>query len=90
MLYIRVKWFHAESEPPDPVELYYEIGQDGWAQRGIEVFFDGSLSKVTIGLKKAPIPPLEEIRSLSDFEGSEITKEEFEAVWARLAESESH
>jgi len=77
--YLFIKWIHSDSL--EPVEFYYELGNDQWASRGIEVFADGSVAGVSYGLKEAPIPVLEEVNLDPQLQGSEITEEEFEAVW---------
>ena len=77
--YLFIKWIHSDSL--EPVEFYYELGKDQWASRGIEVFADGSVAGVSYGLKEAQIPVLEEVNLDPQLPGSEITEEEFEAVW---------
>jgi Domain of unknown function (DUF6881) len=84
LIYIRVKWLH--HDPSEPTDFYYEIQEDDWAIRGIEVFADGSIQNVGHGLKEATIPTLEEINAMSDFEGMEISKDEFEVMWRKLTE----
>ncbi len=72
MLCVQVKWLH--SSPYDPVELYYEMDRNGQTHRGIEVFADGSVGKDGI---YAPIPTLDEINAIP----------EFEVAWSKLSRS---
>jgi hypothetical protein len=88
MNYIKVKWIH--SCPDDPILLYSELDAERWEKRKVEVFHDGhcgyasaSESAGSTRLGEEPIPPLVEIASDSQFEPVEITKEEFEEVWAK-------
>jgi hypothetical protein len=92
MTYIRVKWVH--SNPRYPVLLYSELDSARWEVRKVEVFVDGRRgfackeeSAGGTGLGKEPVPPLAEITADPQFEPSEITKEEFEEVWAKRHES---
>ena len=85
LTYMRVKWLH--NDPFEPNDFYYEIQEDDWAIRGIEVFADGSMENIGHGLFEAPIPSLEEIEAMADFEAMEISKDEFEIVWKKLTES---
>ena len=88
MRYIAVHW--RQSSPDYPVELYSEIDDSGCEQRKVEVFADGRrdfANKQTrsgstqLGL--APIPPLAQIATDSQFEPREISPEEFEDLWKR-------
>ena len=88
MTYIKVAWKHTKSEYP--VVLYSELDDDRWEVRKVEIFSDGRCgfasaaeSAGSTGLGEAPIPVLAEIASDSQFEPVEITKEEFEDVWAK-------
>ena len=80
--YLQIKWIH--SNPDEPVEIYYELGNDHWASRGIEFFADGTSTSVTYGLKEASIPPLEQINLDPQLQGIEVTEGEFEAAWFEL------
>jgi len=88
MKYICVKWNH--SFPDEPIWLYSELDDDRWEVRKVEVYGDsrqGYASETeyygSTGLGEVPVPPLTEIASDPEFEPAEITKEEFEEVWAR-------
>ena len=88
MLYVRIRWI--QPEPHDePVEFYYEIGENGWALRGVEVFAGGSLNAIGHGLKEAPIPSLDDLNLDSQFQGMEISRNEFEVIWGKLSTTSS-
>jgi hypothetical protein len=87
MTYIKVKWIHPHSN--EPVWLYSELDDSRWETRKVEVYADGHYgfassieSSGSTRLGDAPIPVLAEIASNPEFEPLEITKEEFEEVWA--------
>jgi hypothetical protein len=80
--YLQIKWIH--SNPHEPVEFFYELENGQWASRSIQLFADGSSSSATYGMKEAQIPALEEINLDPQLRGSEITEEEFDAVWSEL------
>jgi hypothetical protein len=88
MQYIKVVWKH--DHPNQPVLLYSELDDARWETRKVEVFRGdvlGYASKARctestmLGLE--PIPSLSEIALQPEFEPHEITKEEFEQIWAR-------
>jgi len=89
MRYTKIKWIH--DFPREPVWIYEEIDENGWEQRKIEVFPDGSLGRADKreevgGTRLAiqeKIPSLLEIGSDPQFEGNEISAEEFEAAWSK-------
>jgi len=92
MTYMRVKWKH--SLPTEPVLLYSELDGARWELRKIEVFADGrrdfaTASEATGGtrLSKEPLPTLDEIARDPQFEPTEITRAEFEEVWANRGTS---
>ena len=88
MRYFRVYWSH--EHPDEPIELYSELDEAGWETRKVEVFRNGTIgfasnseaSGSTV-LGEAPVPSLEEIASDPQFRPTQITKEEFERLWAR-------
>jgi hypothetical protein len=87
MTYIRVRWLH--DCPDEPIWLFSELDDLRCEVRKVEVFADGSQgfasSLESVGstqLGEAPVPPLSEIAAEPEFEPEEISKEEFEAVWA--------
>jgi hypothetical protein len=90
MRYIKVRWIH--SLPDEPVLLYSELDDDRWEMRKVEVFADGRCSYASatksVGstdLSLEPIPPTASIARDPQFEPFEITKQEFEDIWAKCA-----
>jgi hypothetical protein len=88
MKYMLVRWHH-ESED-EPVLLYSELDDDRWEVRKVEVYGDGRCdyanSTESTGstlLGETPIPPLAEIAAAPEFGAEEISKHEFEEVWAK-------
>lgn len=86
-MYIRVKWIH--TIPSEPIWIYSELDSGGWELRKVEVYADGTMGFAdqysSVGgssLSIEALPTVAEINSDSQFEPVEITKEEFEAVWA--------
>jgi hypothetical protein len=91
--YICVQWLH--SCPNDPLWLISELDEDRWEVRKVEIFPDGSkgyasrddeVGNTFLGL--APVPPLEEIAADPEFIPSEITRAEFETIWAARQQRE--
>lgn len=85
--YTRVAWKH--DHPEDPVMFYSELDEARWELRKIEVYRDGRVGYASdteaspgSSLGEDAMPELEEIAKDSQFEPSEITREEFEAQWA--------
>ena len=88
MKYICVKWNHKHQD--EPVLLYSELDAGRWEKRKVGVFRDGHNGFASIDesagstrLGEEPIPPLAEIASDPQFQPAEITKQEFEEVWAK-------
>lgn len=84
--YIKVLWHH--ECPEDPIELYSEVGDDGWEVRKVELYRDGRYgrassegSTASTGLSDEPIPDIAEIAALEEFTPNEISADEFETVW---------
>jgi hypothetical protein len=74
------------------VLLFSELEDDRWETRKVEVFSDGHCGYADrneehagTGLSIEPIPSLVEIAAQPQFEPYEISREEFELVWARRA-----
>jgi hypothetical protein len=91
MTYIRVKWIHSFSN--EPVLLYSELDRQGWEQRKVEIFADGSMgyadantSSMGTKLSEETIPTLIEISADPQFQPEEICGDEFELVWAKAIE----
>lgn len=90
MKFIKVKWIHKKGEENEPIWLYSEIDNSRWETRRVEVFKDNKHKSYSqkqlqeIGLLGfEPYPELEFINSQNEFEGYEITKEEFEDIWTK-------
>ena len=88
MKYVRVGWRH--QHPDEPVILYSELDDNRIEVRKVEVFRDGrcgyaSAERASGGTKLGivAVPELSEIAADPQFEPVEITRDEFEAVWAR-------
>ena len=88
MNYIKVTWTHSRAD--EPFLLYSELDEGRWEVRKVEVFADGhsgyASSTESVGssrLGDVPVPPMAEIAADSQFKPVEITKQEFEEVWAR-------
>jgi hypothetical protein len=86
--YLRVHWHH--EFPEEPVELYSEVGDDGYELRRVHIFRDGRLERADADtetpatrLSEVPISPVEEIAAQSEFSPDVIEKAEFEQVWSR-------
>ena len=88
MRYVRVRW--TSTDPSDPVLLYSELNDERWEVRKVEVYLDGSCgwasptaSSGDTMLGLVPVPELREIASDPQFDPEEISKAEFDSVWAR-------
>jgi len=88
MNYLKVRWIHSHSD--EPVLLYSELDESRWEKRKIEVFVDGHVgyasattSAGSTQLGEEPVPPMVKIADDPQFEPLEITRQEFEDVWAR-------
>jgi len=89
MKYIRLKWNH--TNPDEPVWIFSELDVDDKEVRKIECFRNGfcdvataSGSSGTAALMTLPLPDLSLlVRRDPEFIPVEITKEEFEEVWAK-------
>ncbi len=87
MIYIRVKWNHSDTR--FPVHLYSELDENRMEVRKVEVWADGRCGYAgqnevfgNTGLDKVPIPSLVKIAEDLQLEPFEISREEFELVWA--------
>ncbi len=87
MRYQRVQWH--QNSPELPRVLYSEIGDDGWEVRKVDEYANGhcdiagaeiETGRTFLGLDR--VPPLDEINDDPQFEGAEISADEFEAIWA--------
>lgn len=81
-----MRWKH--ESPDAPVTLYSELDEERWEVRKVEVFIDGRMGfaegrreSVGTALGDTPVPSLEEIAAIGEFEPATITRAEFERVW---------
>lgn len=91
MRYQRVRWLQDSDE--FPALLYSEVDDDGWEVRKVDEYRNGhrDLASASIEtgntiLGEDRVPPLDEINKDPQFEGVEITEQDFEAVWAKAKE----
>ena len=85
--YIGVEWIHEFRD--EPRAIYLELDAERYEARKIEVFKDGSVTKVSRDkpesgstlLSSYPTPSLEEINASEEFHGREISAAEFEDLW---------
>lgn len=87
MTYLLVKWKH--SNPDEPVVLYSELDDARMQRRKIDIFPDGRWGFADeneevggSGLGDAPTPRVEQLNADPVYEAEEISKEEFEKLWA--------
>jgi hypothetical protein len=87
--YIKVKWLHNHFDYP--VLLYSELDDARWEIRKVEIWADGrsgyassigNSGETQLGIE--PVPDLAKIASDKQFEPIEISKAEFEEVWAKF------
>jgi hypothetical protein len=90
MTYILVNWKH--HDPNEPVLLYSELDESRFEVRKVEIFPDGTCGYADAdggtrgtGLGLVATPELDEITRDPQFEAVVITKDEFDAVWSRVA-----
>ncbi|MFC3448049.1 DUF6881 domain-containing protein [Amycolatopsis speibonae] len=88
MWYLRCVWSHEFAE--EPVEIFSEVGVDGYECRKVERFRGGRLGWADeqhevggTGLGQVPVPPLDEINAQREFSASRIDDVEFERVWTK-------
>ncbi|MGW5411792.1 DUF6881 domain-containing protein [Actinomadura geliboluensis] len=86
--YLKVEWFHDFND--EPVEIYSEVGADGYEIRKIEVFRDGRLEYAdehreagATTLSEVPVGTVEEIAAQEEFRPQVISEQVFEEAWAR-------
>jgi len=86
MTYIDVKWIH--DHPFEPIRLVSELNGFCFEVRKLEFFRDGRVGfasstkaseKTRLG--DAAVPPLAEINESAEFNGIEISAEEFAKLW---------
>lgn len=88
MIYIKVHWKH--SFPDEPILLFSELDDMRNEIRKVEVFRDelvgyaeGEISKNGTFLSECELPELSMINEDAQFEGVEISAEEFESIWEK-------
>ncbi len=90
MKYIKVRWLHTDSAYP--IDLFSELDEERWERRKVDVFANGTLVYAGPGvfsetpmcdLGEEPVPHLDEIAADPEFEPEEISKDEFELIWAK-------
>ncbi len=85
--YVRVEWVHDFQD--EPRFIYSELDDERYEMRKIEVFKDGSMTKVSTdnpesgstSLADQSMPSLEEINADEEFHAQEISAVEFNALW---------
>jgi hypothetical protein len=90
--YLKAIWHHDFDD--EPVELYSEIGDEGYEIRKVEIYRNGKMdfadeshsTGVTL-LSEKPIPDIEEIAAQKEFSPVIVQKAEFEVVWSRAQRS---
>ena len=94
MRYIDVEWIHDSED--EPFRLVSEIGDDHFETRKIELFRNGKLGfaseesqseNTMLGIVE--VPSLEEINSDKEFQGKNISKQEFELLWQEYVPASS-
>jgi uncharacterized protein DUF6881 len=92
--YLRVQWLGAGKD--DPIEIFSEVGQDGYETRKVHRFADGRLEWTDkkheferTGLATVPVRTVEEIAAMGEFLPQTITREEFEAAWAQARKEQA-
>ncbi len=88
MRYIDVNW--APESEEYPCRLVSEIGKNQFEVRKLEFFRNGKIgfassvsSTENTMLGIVEVPPLEEINSDNEFQGKNISKQEFELIWQK-------
>ncbi|RYZ79259.1 MAG: hypothetical protein EOP06_27520 [Proteobacteria bacterium] len=88
MAYTFVEWMHSYED--EPTHLYYELDEQRYEQRKVEVFRDGAMQYTGVlhecdstFLSPEPHPTLEEISLDPEFKIQEITRAEFDQVWGK-------
>ncbi len=94
MEYLKCFWYHSHPNKDAAVILFYEVDEteERYARRLVEVFSDRHIKQVDNEgfefVTEAPVPTAEEINNMSlqnepdQFYALNITKEEFEQIWA--------
>lgn len=79
----------------EPVDIYSEVGDDGYEVRKVEVFRDGRLQYADerreaggTALSEAPVGSVAEIAAQEGFRPHVISEQEFEEMWTRAVAAE--
>lgn len=90
MRYIDVIWLHESQE--EPYRLVSEVSADNYELRKLEFFRSGfvGVASTTMNTEKtmlgsAEVPAIEEINANSEFQGKDISKQEFDNLWSKYA-----
>ncbi|GAA1559015.1 hypothetical protein GCM10009678_47580 [Actinomadura kijaniata] len=85
---MKVEWLHSFDD--EPVEVYSEVGDDGYETRKVELFPDGRLEYAdghretgATGLSEVPVGTVAGIAAQEEFQPHVISRREFEEMWAR-------
>ncbi len=89
MEYIKCFWKYIDDETP--VILFYEVNEneERYTTRNIEVFIDGHieiLGEDDEFVSEAPCPTIKEINKMDEFKAVNITRQEFEQIWAEYSQ----
>ena len=94
MRYIDVNWLHDLDE--EPYRLVSEIGPDQFETRKLEFFRTGDVGYASLKahtpntmLGIAEVPSLEEINAQEEFEGKNISEQQFEQLWQQYMQQSS-
>jgi hypothetical protein len=92
MTYMKTEWLHDFRD--EPVEIYSELDASRWEVRKVEILRDGTClyawengATGSSVLAEKHIPTMEEIGRDPQFRPTEISKENFEALWQRAITS---
>ncbi|MGQ4597381.1 DUF6881 domain-containing protein [Nocardia sp. R6R-6] len=88
MWYLKAQWHHDLED--EPVEMFSEIGDDGFEVRKVEVYSDGHMDWADAGrrtgtttISRMPIPTMDEIDTQVEYSALQVDAREFEAIWLR-------
>ena len=94
MRYIDVNWLHDLDD--EPYRLVSEIGLDQYETRKLEFFRTGEVGYASLKahtrntmLGIAEVPDLEEINAQEEFEGINISEQQFEQLWQQYVQQSS-
>lgn len=87
-MFIKALWHHDNQEYP--IELYSELGEDGFEVRKVEVYANGTYGfahsqshSPNTHLGEKPVPSVAEINKDSQFHAIEIAQSEFDVIWVK-------